>query len=441
MAEFRDRTGRPGPGTWEVGMYPAGQDDYPVTGVSWYEADAFARFSGRSLPTIYHWVRAAGVGQAAYITPLSNLNGKGPAPVGGHPGVSPVGAAGHGGQRQGVVRERGRGQRRALPARRIVARSGAHVHVCRRARAVRSLRRQRLPARRPISNAARRGADRSHCRCRGGTSALSAGPGSRSSPRSCELYAYDPRPLDAAVEARDESAAHWVREKVSFRAAYGNDRVPAYVFLPRHVQPPYQTVVYAPAPATVTQRRASTSAIGSPRGDFRAVDYVIQSGRAVVYPVYSGTYERNTGQTSSWPERTRAYQDWMIRIVNDARRAMEYLHSRADIRHDAVAFVGVSWGAIAGDRASCAGDALQDRRADGRRFSQSYEVPPPLDTVSYLPRVTLPTLMVNGNGDFIYPVEAGQKPFFDLLGTPRDQKSHVVLSAVTSSWGSSGVRS
>ena len=40
MAKFRDRTGRPGPSTWEVGDYPEGQADYPVTGVSWYEAGA-----------------------------------------------------------------------------------------------------------------------------------------------------------------------------------------------------------------------------------------------------------------------------------------------------------------------------------------------------------------------------------------------------------------
>ena len=54
-----DSTGRPGPATWEVGNFAAGKADYPVGGVSWYEAAAYASFRGKSLPTVYHWVRAA----------------------------------------------------------------------------------------------------------------------------------------------------------------------------------------------------------------------------------------------------------------------------------------------------------------------------------------------------------------------------------------------
>ncbi len=38
MDLFRDPTGRPGPSTWEAGHFPQGQADYPVSGVSWYEA-------------------------------------------------------------------------------------------------------------------------------------------------------------------------------------------------------------------------------------------------------------------------------------------------------------------------------------------------------------------------------------------------------------------
>jgi formylglycine-generating enzyme required for sulfatase activity len=48
MALFVDKTDRPAPSTWDLGNYPVGQDDYPVDGVSWYEAAAYAEFVGRA---------------------------------------------------------------------------------------------------------------------------------------------------------------------------------------------------------------------------------------------------------------------------------------------------------------------------------------------------------------------------------------------------------
>ena len=48
MDLLRDSSGRPGPATWEAGHYPAGQANYPVGGVSWYEAAAYAEFAGKS---------------------------------------------------------------------------------------------------------------------------------------------------------------------------------------------------------------------------------------------------------------------------------------------------------------------------------------------------------------------------------------------------------
>jgi formylglycine-generating enzyme required for sulfatase activity/predicted Ser/Thr protein kinase len=64
MVRFRDATGRPGPATWELGTYPEGQADFPVSGISWYEAAAYAESVAKSLPTIYHWVVAADLSAA-----------------------------------------------------------------------------------------------------------------------------------------------------------------------------------------------------------------------------------------------------------------------------------------------------------------------------------------------------------------------------------------
>ena len=82
IVAFRDATGRPGPSTWEGGTYPAGRDEFPVTGVSWYEAAAYAAFAGKVLPTLSHWYLAADIRISPLLIPASNFAGQGLASVG-----------------------------------------------------------------------------------------------------------------------------------------------------------------------------------------------------------------------------------------------------------------------------------------------------------------------------------------------------------------------
>jgi len=91
MVELRDRTGRPGPASWELGTYPEGRADFPVNGVSWYEAAAYCEFAGKSLPTIHHWYQAAGVSPFADMVWSSNFSGKDLATVGSYSSVGPYG--------------------------------------------------------------------------------------------------------------------------------------------------------------------------------------------------------------------------------------------------------------------------------------------------------------------------------------------------------------
>ena len=59
LNSFVDQTGIPGPRHWSGGKYPAGSEDHPVTGITWYEANAYAIWSGKQLPEWQQWWRAA----------------------------------------------------------------------------------------------------------------------------------------------------------------------------------------------------------------------------------------------------------------------------------------------------------------------------------------------------------------------------------------------
>ncbi len=82
MSQFVDAIGQPGPAGWEAGTYAAGEENLPVTGVSWYEAAAYAAWAGKSLPTIFQWNRVAFTCASAQIIALANLAGRALVPVG-----------------------------------------------------------------------------------------------------------------------------------------------------------------------------------------------------------------------------------------------------------------------------------------------------------------------------------------------------------------------
>ena len=57
------------------------------------------------------------------------------------------------------------------------------------------------------------------------------------------LYTFDHGDLHVKMESVDDSSREWRVEKVSYAAAYGDERVPAYMFLPKNAKPPYQVMV------------------------------------------------------------------------------------------------------------------------------------------------------------------------------------------------------
>jgi pimeloyl-ACP methyl ester carboxylesterase len=229
------------------------------------------------------------------------------------------------------------------------------------------------------------------------------------------MYAYDRIDLKASVDSVDESSPHWRKETVSFDAAYSGERVTALVFLPRNAEPPYQTVIWFPGADAFFSRSSERLASAY------LFDFIPRSGRALVYPIYKGMYERFV--PFSWTPNE--WRDMMISWSKDIGRTIDYLESREDIAQGKLAYYAFSLGAISGPVFTAIDDSFEASilLADGLWVS----VPPEMDVVHFAPRSTVPTLMVNGRDDFLLPVEVSQRPYFELLGTRDDDKRHVLL--------------
>jgi eukaryotic-like serine/threonine-protein kinase len=418
MNEFRDSTGQPGPATWELGTYKEGEEDFPVSGVSWYEAAAYAEFAGKKLPTVVHWYAAAQVASAPYIIPASNFSKKGLARVGQYPGISEAGAYDMAGNvKEWCSNESEDGLRFTL--------GGAWSDP--------SYRFANADALSPFDRSATNG-----FRCVRYTSSLIpalTGPVHRDfrdyakeKPVGDELfrayqslYAFEPSDLKSSVDSVTDSSPYWRIEKVSFQTAYRNERMVAYLFLPKNSSPPYNPVLFFPPLTSHFLRSSSNIPLGK-NPDSAILDFIIRSGRAVLYPVYQGTYERSLPLPDTVLKRREEYVQWS----QDVHRSIDYLATRRDLDLSHLTYYGESMGS----RASPIMVAIEPRFRvavlldGGLNFQANL---PESDPINFVPRVKIPVLMVNGSSDYDYPLATAQVPLFRLLGTPEKDKRHVVL--------------
>ncbi len=417
IALFHDATGRPGPAAWEVGDYPKGQEKYPVSGVSWYEAAAYAEFAGKRLPTAYHWTRASQLSSyTPVIAPGGNFHGEGTQPVGSPRALSGFGTTDMAGNVKEWCWNEARGMTRFI----LGGGFGEPDYMF-----------DHTDVQSPWDRRANFG-----FRCMKLDASPSAAAVARVDAKTYRdywnerpvpdevlraytaLYAYDKGELNAQVQ-ETASVEGWARTKVTFDAAYGRERLAAYLYLPKNTSPPFQTVVYFPGAGAFLEDKPNLENLEQTRG------FLLKSGRALIFPIYKGMYERRDGH-APWNMATALQRDYIVMWAKDLGRSLDYLETRKDIDSTKVAYFGDSLGASLGGELPAIEKRIKAAILASGGFQLTLKYLPESDPFNFVKHVTIPVLMLNGRYDHTFPLESSQLPLFRFLGTPSNDKKHVI---------------
>jgi formylglycine-generating enzyme required for sulfatase activity/pimeloyl-ACP methyl ester carboxylesterase len=429
MRELIDKTGKAGPREWSHGTYPEGDADHPVTGVTWYEAAAYAAFRGKSLPTIFQWERAAKYGATNNflgvtmpwglfeppLTGRANLGPHGTVSVGSFEfGMSPFGCY----EMAGNVSEWCRNE----TATGFIACGGSWASnpmawgVYAR---YPGFRHSPEVGFRCVLNPPGSASDQGAVRIALDEKVPQFAPEPEAEVRKwiAKYYSYvKESPLE--VDVRTTEANDWWRDRIEYNGADDGQRAIAYLYRPKHFSPPHQLIHLSPAADVGWRFRSVPESIEDQYAPF------IRSGRAVFAIVLPGFLERD-----HMPNRRHGildptqieYVEANARDFLELRRGLDIVLARDDIDADRLAFLGSSIGgsmlilpAIESRYRAVilSGAGLVDRNE--HRAANG---------VNFVPLIQPPKLLIHGEYDEASPIETMAKPILNLLSGKKEMQT------------------
>jgi formylglycine-generating enzyme required for sulfatase activity/dienelactone hydrolase len=424
MRRLVDRTGLAGPRGWSNQTVPEGKADHPVTGITWYEAAAYAAFRGKALPSVYQWEKAArnGVTGPAGVAVMpwgffapgdtlddrANFGGATLPVTSGAFGLSPFGAYNMAGNvSEWTANDSSDG---------LLATGGAWGDP--------TYTFAQYGGRPPFFSSDRLGVrlvrdapgagDQGRARIEIASEIPQYAPTSAS--RFAELsaaYDYAPTPLESRVEETLETP-EWRRERVSFNGANG-ERATAFLYLPLHASGPVQVVHFVPAGDVDGGFRSLTAST-----EDRIVS-LVKAGRAVFGVLLKGYIGRPHPEgTVPLSPGTVEYQERIVSRVTDLRRGLDYLDTRKDIDASRIGFVGPSAGAQLGLILSAVETRYRAVIMVGAGLPlRPVEFIAAANPANFASHIRPPKLILQGRFDEDTPLRTAAEPRYRLLAAPK----------------------
>ena len=425
MRLFVDRTGLSGPRGWSSQEFPPTEVRHPVTGVTWYEAAAYAEFAGKRLPTIFEWEKAARDGRYTHFEAVvmpwgladptlgvahrANFGSSGTEPVDSHAsGLSPHGAYNMAGNVEEWVANPTGGQRFVTGGAwddpmyvfsNYLAVSGFHASPSLGFRCARD-----------APGAAASPSDFEIPPGRGTPEYRAADDATFRS--LLRHYAYDRGPLDASVVER-LTTRDWTRETIRIAGPWRDPTV-VYLYVPVRARRPLQTVAFVPGSNTFYE--------ATPSGETERVMIPhVKAGRAVFTVLFKGMVGRpwEPGHVAAAPPSVQ-YRQELVMHATEMRRSLDYLETRSDVDLTRLGYVGFSLGSGSWLPVAAVEPRFRSVVLVGGGIDETF-VPalPEARTINFAPRIGAPTLLLNGRYDEEHPWISRGLPLWRLLREPK----------------------
>jgi formylglycine-generating enzyme required for sulfatase activity len=425
MRRLVDRTGLPGPRGWTGQEFPPDQEDHPVTGVTWYEAAAYAEFAGKRLPTVFEWEKAARDGRFTHfehivlpwgladprrgIARRANFGSSGTDAVDSHPsGISPYGASDMAGNVEEWIANPS-GEERFITGgawddpmyvfANFLPVSGFHASPSLGFRCARDVEGasgdnggfpifpdDAMPRPRAVDDRTYQGFLRH--------------------------YAYDRAPLQAVIVDR-ATTKDWTRETIRIAGPWG-DPTQLFLYTPLRSARPLQTIVFLPGINVFFE--------GSlPDETERIMGPHVKAGRAVAAVLFKGMVGRPWDSGRAAPVTSSVqYRQELVLHATELRRSLDYLETRADLDLPRLAYAGFSKGSGSWLPLAAVEPRFRSVVLIGGGLDERFaHVLPEANSINFAPRIAAPKLLINGRYDEEQAWNRAALPLWELLREPK----------------------
>ena len=412
---FIDRYGKPGPSNWSYGKFPSGLDGHPVTGLSWFEARAFAKYSNMSLPNVYQWLYSSGVSSFVVnekVINNSNYNSSQTRETSNQGGSYNELNNIAGNVKEWVSNSNG------INNKKFSLLGGSFVEYPYTFNNYYSI----SPFDRSIGNGMRLAKTLSEEVSDLNNKVIPEYKRDVTeipdiSDEVFEVYKSQFDYGDIALNSKTTNIENFTEgynaQKFEMETTYeSEEKLFGYIIYSNKVKDKYDPIIIYPSADAIISDNDSWM----PKSLLDEFKYLIDEGYAIIHPIYHNTYSRNKTYNTFTPDESENYKNTIVKIGQDYKRSIDYIESRNDFKSNNLSYYGYSWGSTTSNYLLAIDNRIKSAFicAGGLMMQKSKKE---IEAHYYVRRIKTPVFHITGKLDGIFGPEA-YLPWKKLIGTP-----------------------